>query len=423
VSERLVFVSIRRKWLPSAIFAAICGLYLVGGYLGWLTRSQENSGSWGTGSLAPSVAFAVTTLIFPVVGFLIATRRPGNAIAWLLLAIGIAWGLDAIAASYATYALEMHHGSHRAGLFAAAFDNVLWLPAIGLTGVFLVLLFPNGHLLSPRWRWLAWLAGTTIGLGSVAILLDPGRMTGSSFPAAVNPLGIEALGGILPWLRAAEILLPVTILASAVSLILRYRRARGDERLQMKWLVTAAGVVAGIFGVVEIASVLLEGPSNSVPVWLQTLQDVALISFGLIPTSIGFAVLRYRLYDIDVIIRRTLTYTCVAAVLVTLYLGGVAILSTAFRTLIGESGSLAVTLSTLVAAAAFRPLHRHTQRTVDRRFSRVAYDAARTLERFSGRLREQIDLDALTGEVLAVVIDTVQPSQASLWLCPPRVSG
>ena len=320
------------------MFAAICVLYLVGGYLGWLTRSQENSGSWGTGSLAPSVAFGFTTLIFPVVGFVIAIRRPGNAIAWLLLAIGIAWGLDAIAASYATYALDMHRGSHRAGLFAAAFDNVLWLPAIGLTGVFLVLLFPDGHLLSPRWRWPAWLAGTTISLGSVAILLDPGRMTDSSFPTAVNPLGIEALGGVLPWVRAAVILLPVTILASAVSLILRYRRARGDERLQMKWLVTAAGVVAGIFGVVEIASVLLEGPSNSVPVWLQTLQDVALISFGLIPASIGIAVLRYRLYDIDVIIRRTLTYTCVAAVLVTLYLGGVAVLSTAFRTLIGESG-------------------------------------------------------------------------------------
>ena len=245
-------------------------------------------------------------------------------------------------------------------------------------------------------------------------------MTGSAFPAAVNPLGIEALGGVLSWLRAAVILLPMTILASAISLILRYRRARGDDRLQMKWLVTAAGVVAGIFGVVEIASVLLEGPSNSVPVWLQTLQDSALISFGLIPISIGVAVLRYRLYDIDVIIRRTLTYTCVAAVLGTLYLGGVAVLSAAFQTLVGESGGLAVTLSTLAAAAAFRPLHRHTQRTVDRRFSRVAYDAARTLEQFSGRLREQIDLDALTGEVLTVVTDTVQPSHASLWLSPPR---
>jgi hypothetical protein len=413
-------VDTRKKWFLWSIFAVICLLYLVGGYLGWLTRSQENSGSWGTGSLAPSVAFAFITLIFPVAGFLIATRRPGNAIAWLLLAIGIAWGLDAIASSYATYALRMHHGSHRAGLVAASFDNVLWLPAIGLTGVFLVLLFPDGHLLGPRWRWLAWLAATTIGLGSVAILLDPGRMTGSSFPAAVNPLGIEALGGILAWFRAAVILLPMTILASAISLILRYRRARGHERLQMKWLVTAAGVVAGIFGVVEIASVLLEGPSNSIPVWLQTLQAVALISFGLIPTSIGVAVLRHRLYDIDVIIRRTLTYTCVAAVLGTLYLGGVAVLSAAFQTLVGESGGLAVTLSTLAAAAAFRPLHRHTQRTVDRRFSRVAYDAARTLEQFSGRLREQIDLDTLTGEVLTVVTDTVQPSHASLWLSPPR---
>ena len=205
----------------------------------------------GTGSLASSVAFALTTLIFPIVGVVIAIRRPGNPIAWLLLAVGAVWGLDAVASSYATYALKMHEGSRDAGLVAAAFDNFLWLPAIGLTGAFLVMLFPNGHLLSARWRWVAWLAGVTIALGSVAIFLDPGPMTDSSFPSAVNPFGVAALDGALPWLRAVVILLPLSILASAVSLVLRYRRARGAERLQLKWLVAAAGVVAGVFGVVR----------------------------------------------------------------------------------------------------------------------------------------------------------------------------
>ena len=297
-----------------AIFVTICALYLVGGYFGWLTRSQHNGGSWGTGSLAPSVAFALTTFLFPLVGVLIATRRPGNSIAWLLLGIGLCWGLDAVASSTATYGLDMHHGSRQAALVAAAFDNVLWLPAIGLTGTFLILLFPDGHLLSPRWRWVAWLAAVTIALGSATIVFDPGAMSDSSFPTAVNPLGIEPLAGVLAWSRAIVILLPVAILGSAVSLVVRFRRSFGDDRLQMKWLASAAGLVAVIFGAVEIMSISLEGPLNTVPQWLQVLQDVALLSFCLIPISIGFAVLRYRLYEIDVIIRRTLIYTFLAAV-------------------------------------------------------------------------------------------------------------
>ena len=148
---------------------------------------------------------------------------------------------------------------------AAAFDNVLWLPAIGLTGTFLILLFPDGYLLSPRWRWVAWLAAVTIVLGSASIVFDPGPMSDSSFPKAVNPLGIEPLAGVLAWSRAIVILLPVAILGSAASLVVRFRRSRGADRLQMKWLATAAGLVAVTFGVAEITSVSIEGPLNTVP--------------------------------------------------------------------------------------------------------------------------------------------------------------
>ncbi len=344
------------KSVAWAVFAVICVLYAVGAYFGWLTRSQHNGGSWGTGSLAPSIAFALTTLMFPLVGVLIATRRPGNSIAWLLLGIGLCWGLDAVASSTATYGLDMHHGSQQAARVAAAFDNVLWLPAIGLTGTFLILLFPDGHLLSPRWRWVAWLAAVTIVLGSASIVFDPGPMSDSSFPTAVNPLGIEPLAGVLAWSRAIVILLPVAILGSAASLVVRFRRSRGDDRLQMKWLAAAAGLVAVIFGGVEIMSISLEGPLNTVPQWLQVLQDVALLSFCVIPIAIGFAVLRYRLYEIDVIIRRTLVYTVLAAVLIGLYLAGVTVLSAGLQTITGQSGTLAVTISTLAVAAVFQPL-------------------------------------------------------------------
>ena len=196
-------MGMRMKSVAWAIFAVICVLYTVGAYFGWLTRSQHNGGSWGTGSLAPSIAFALTTFLFPLVGVLIATRRPGNSIAWLLLGIGLCWGLDAVASSTATYGLDMHHGSQQAARVAAAFDNVLWLPAVGLTGTFLILLFPDGHLLSRRWRWVGWLAAVTIVLGSVAIVFDPGPMSDSSFPTAVNPLGIEPLAGVLAWSRAS----------------------------------------------------------------------------------------------------------------------------------------------------------------------------------------------------------------------------
>jgi hypothetical protein len=222
--------------------------------------------------------------------------------------------------------------------------------------------------------------------------------------------------------QAAIILIPVCMALSAVSLVLRYRRSHGAERLQMKWLAAAAAAVALIYAVVEPIGIALRNDSST-PGWLNALEGVALLSFFLVPVAIGFAVLRYRLFEIDVIIQKTLVYATLVAILATLYLGGVAGLGWIARSATGQSGAIAVTLSTLLVAAVFQPLRKRIQGAVDRRFYRARYDATRTLEEFSTQLRRQIDLDTLRADVLGIVGSTMHPSHASLWLRsaePPR---
>jgi hypothetical protein len=210
------------------------------------------------------------------------------------------------------------------------------------------------------------------------------------------------------------------MVASAASLVVRFRRAHGPERQQLRWLAASAAAVAVIYAVVEPVSALVDSGSGQAPQWLTVAEDVALVSFALIPIAIVFAVLRYRLYEIDVIIRRTLVYAVLVAVLAAMYLGGVTLVGGILRGATGGSGALSVTLSTLAVAAAFQPLRGRIQRAVDRRFYRARYDASRTLEAFSGRLREQVDLETVTDEVLAVVRHTLQPAHATMWLKPPE---
>jgi hypothetical protein len=393
-------------------------LYGAGVWFGWQTRSHADTSGWGLDTFAVSVGFVATTFVFPLVGVLIATRRPGNLIAWLLLGVGAVWGLDSLLSTYAVYGLDLHQGSARLAVRAASVDNFLWVIAIGLMGTFLPLYFPDGRLPGPRWRIVTWVSAATITVGSLSIALTPGPMTDSSFTSAINPFGVSALATQLSWAGVAIILLPLTILTSAASLIVRFRRSHGMARAQLKWLVAATATVAGIFAAVEMISILAGSGQAFVPTWIRLLQDLALFSFALVPLAIGVAVLRYHLYEIDVIIRKTLVYTALAATLALLYLGGISLTGWMFRSLTGQSGALAVTLSTLTVAAAFQPLRHRIQHAVDRRFYRRKYDAARTLETFNDRLREQIDLDALHTEVLTVVTDTLQPSHATLWLRP-----
>ena len=296
---------------------------------------------------------------------------------------------------------------------------------MGLLGIYLILLFPNGKLPSRRWRPLAWLSGVVMVLASLGITFSPGPLEGH--PGVRNPFGLEEAP---PWVWTAGIaillLLPLCMIASALSLVLRYRRSGGEEREQIKWIAFAASVVGLLYLITMVSSLTYSGPwgAAGTPLWLGLLQQAALASFAAVPIAVGFAVLKYRLYDIDVVINRTLVYGALTAALALIYFGGVATVQAIFRALTGQEQQpqLAVVVSTLVIAALFNPLRHRIQYFIDRRFYRRKYDARKTLESFSAKLREETDLDALNAELVGVVRDTMQPAHVSLWLRPDTAS-
>ena len=359
-------------------------------------------------------------LIFPLVGAMIASRRPRNPIGWLCLAIGLLWAFSGLLDYYNVYGMA-RPGSLPFPLAMAWVNNWLWVPSVGLLGTYVFLLFPDGRLPSRRWRPLAWLCGAVIGFVSFGFAFSPGPLEGLG--GVQNPIVL-----LRPWMMpvfwVSLPLLPLCMLASALSLVLRYRHSGGEERQQIKWLAFAAlivgatylsALVAGIFFVPTLVS-----GGDKTPVWYSLLLGFMLMSFAGVPIAIGFAVLKYRLYDIDVVINRALVYGSLTAMLVALYFGGVATTQAIFRALTGQEQQpqLTVVVSTLVIAALFNPLRRRLQALVDRRFYRSKYDAAKTLASFSSRLREETDLDSLSDEVLGVVRETMQPEHASLWLRP-----
>jgi hypothetical protein len=399
-------------------FATCVALWAAGLVFGLLSRSVDTTGSsWSSGGVIANVLFVVALFSFPLTGLLIATRRPGHTIGWLLLAIGLAWGV-ANGTSYSDYVLRMHHGSLPAGALVGALGSGFWIVAIGITGTFLVLLFPDGHLPGPGWRPVAWISAVAIPFGLLSLILTPGPMKDAGYPHTQNPFGVSALGGVIDAAKILILVVPAMMVASAAALIVRYRRSNRHARLQLKWLAAAAGGVALVYLVVEPLSAILYPSETHAPNWILLLQDVALLSFGLIPVAIGIAILRHRLFDIDVIVRKTLVYAVLVACLATIYLVGVYAIESVVRRLSGNSSTLAVTISTLAVAAAFQPLRSRIQAAVDRRFYRARYDAAQTLDAFSARLREEIDLEALSGDVIALVGDALHPAHVALWLRP-----
>ena len=374
------------------------------------------------GEILAEALLLLAMFSFPVVGVLIATRQPHNAIGWILLAIGFVWELPG--ESYVRYGFITDPGSVPRPDLVAVLMSSSWVPGIGLIGTFLILLFPNGKLPSPRWRPLAWLCAVVLIVLTIVIPLTPGPLREVSeipyLPDVPNPLGLDALRQVLNAFYVLLPLLPLCILACAVSLIGRFRRSQGQERLQLKWLAAGAGVSAILY-LLAMAFTLSLGAhwsGRETPVWLTLLQNLALYSFVLIPVAIGFAVLRYRLYDIDVIINRTLVYGVLTALLALTYSGIVVILQRALDPVTRRS-DLAIAGSTLAVAALFRPLRARVQTFIDRRFYRHKYDAEQTLAEFSARLRDPLDLDSLNAELVGVVTRTMQPSRISLWLKPP----
>jgi hypothetical protein len=347
---------------------------------------------------------------FATLGALIVSRRPGNVIGWIFCVPSIAGGIQMFSGQYATVALLSSDGRLPGGEVAAWLSTLMQSSAVAAV-LFLILLFPTGRLLSSRWRVVAWTAGLAIVASLVSLALQPGPMR--DFRPSRNPFGIEGAAAILKPVEAAGgVVLLLCFVAAIVSLVLRFYRSRGEERLQLKWFAYAAvlGFLAILFGSVLVPASLDDRFGTLV--W--TVAPLGL------PISAGIAILRYRLYDIDVLINRTLVYGALTATLALVYFGGIISLQYGFRALTGQETQLAVVASTLAIAALFQPLRGHIQAFIDRRFYRRKYDATRVLGAFSARLRNETDLDSLSDDLLEVLRETVQPAHVSLWLRPPR---
>jgi hypothetical protein len=395
-----------RRWLPWTLCGAAIVMHAAAHVLVVLGIGVETPGDADV-NLA-SVGFLIAFYAFPLVGAVIASRRPDNAIGWLFLALGLVFAATDVASSYADHALFAHPGTVPGGVWAAW--AVSWLDPLFFAGVvLLLLLFPTGGLASPRWRIVVWMLGLGAASSLVVTAVRPGVIFEDSLPVE-NP---AAIGGIAGLLDTVDVVSTVLFVGSAalgvVGVVRRFRRSRGVERLQFRWFAASA---CGLL--VSFLSFLL------VPLGLPDELSVGLVGLSIagIAVAVGVAVLRYRLFEIDRVISRTLVYGSLTVVLGALYAGLVLVGQAVFSSFAG-GGDLVIAVSTLVVAALFLPVRSRVQALVDRRFYRRRYDAQRTLERFGGRLREQIDLDALSLDLSDVVTETMQPAHASLWLRRP----
>jgi hypothetical protein len=368
-----------------------------------------------TGSSDDIVLLLLVSLLltaYPAVGALIVARHPRHAIGWLLCAIGLGLGLSWLGVGYGDYARRAHPDTPDGPL---ALWLAIWLFQVTIAGAgtFLLLLFPSGHLPSRHWRPVARAAGLGLGLMSVNAAFMPGPLAGSRDNPA-NPFGIAPAAGLLRWVGVVAVVVLLAVFALGVlSVIVRFRRARGVERAQLKWFALA---VALLFAW-NALSIALDGLGIQMPLALQ--NYVFTVAVALPAVAMGIAILRYRLWDIDVLINRTLVYGALTAALAAVYLGDVALFQGLLRSLTGQRSDLAVVAATLLVAVLFYPLRQRLQTVVDRRFYRRKYDAAQTLAAFSARLRDEVDLDAVTADLVAVVDDTVQPTHVALWLREP----
>jgi hypothetical protein len=381
------------------VFGLAAGFWLEG-----LLRRAGRSDPLDT-AVGPTLAMVSAA----TVGAVLAGRRPRHPVGWLLLAFGLSLAANGMAGEYAPYGLEVRSGALPAAAWVAMYYPATALAAFACLG-FVLLLVPTGSPPSPRWRWWAWLMAGALAVLLLAMPFAP-RPPESRYQGVDNPLDLRPFdGALLLANRAALAVTVLGVLVGAGSLVVRFRRARGVERQQLRWVVLAAALT----GAGMLASLVLVAAGNQVLVgWIGG------VCLAFLPLAIGAAVLRYRLFDLDRIISRTLAYGLLTLLLGSAYAGVVLGLGR----LLPQDSSLVVAGATLAVAGVFQPARRRVQAAVDRRFNRRRYDAAQTIQAFSTRLRDEVDLDTLTGELLAVVEQTMQPTQASLWLRPQPPSG
>ena len=395
-----------RGW-PGWLAWGLWGLAVLGlASVPWFDRLTRQAGRPELTQVnASTIPYLLAIVVAATVGALLASRLPRHPVGWLLLGVGLSVAGSGVADGYARYGLVA-----RPGVLPAARWIAIYSPATNIIGLALVgyvlLLTPTGSLPSPRWRWWGRLTAAGPVAFVAALTVGPGLVI-PPYDTVIDPVAIPALAGaVLVAIVAGFFLTVAGLVVGAGSLLARFRRARGVERQQLRWLALAAALTGAGAAVVGVGMAM---GATAVPLF------AAGVCLALLPLATGAAILRYRLYDLDRIVSRTVAYG-----LLTVLLGlGYAVVVLGLGRLLPEGSSLVVAAATLAVAAVFQPLRRRIQQAVDRRFNRRRHDAGRIIEAFGARLRDQVDLDTLTAEVLAVVDRTMAPTRASLWLRPP----
>ena len=387
----------------------ICGLFAGLGLLLWLGSDRSPTSmsglQTGEGGIAIAVMYMLTWIEVSVVGALIASRQSSNPIGWLVEAAGLLAALQGLANGYAAYAATPGPGGLPGRDALAWLGSWVGAPALGLI-VVVLLVFPTGGFLLGWTRLLAWLAATASVVQALGFALEPGPLRG--FPTITNPIPTDGAGPVFVLGRDLGTAgLVLSMVASAVLLTIRLRGAHGKERQQLKWFAYAAGLFAVGVGALSFAP----------PDWAALAAGLFALTGAGLTTAVGVAILRYQLFDIDVLINRTLIYGCLIVTLGAAYAGGVLLLQILLSPFT-QGSDIAIAASSLGVAALFGPALRRIRDVIDRRFYRRKYDAARTLQAFSVRLREDVDLDGLTADLLDIVQETMQPTQVSLWVRP-----
>lgn len=392
--------SSRRAWGAFAVW-----LLLMGMTIALVVLTPDGHGN------PESAAWAIINAPFALVAMVILARQPHNRIGWILLALGLVGALPLT--GYGVFALAT---GLPGGPTAVLLGQSIWAPSFVLVGAGLLLRFPTGKLPSPGWHWLQW-AAIPAGLIPVLVFaLYPGDLGDFGFPDARNPLGVQWLGEIGGAAFATFLLVPLVVAIGVGSLVIRFRHSRAVERQQLKWLTVAAFFIGVLYLVGMVGGAINDAAGDGTnPVWLDTVQTASGNGFILIPIAIGLAILRYRLYDIDRIISRTLAYAILTAILGAVF-GGIVVGLQALALPFVQDSELAVAASTLAVVALFGPLRRRVQDTVDQHFDRARYDAARLAESFGSRLRDRLDLDDVSAELAKTAREALRPASVAVWL-------
>jgi signal transduction histidine kinase len=408
VDAAAVAPSGRRLWLARVLL----GVTIVG-FLGAVVVATMDGGLTGD-EINGDVVFSIIFLTFPVVGYVVASRRRDNNVGWLMLGMGAYLGAFALLGTYGTYAIHGGPGGRDLGLFLEALEQPSWLPIVVPPATFLLLLFPDGHLPSPRWRWFAWTLGVALVLIYLVILLSPGPIEGGTLQRAPNPLGLEPLRPVLEPALILLVAIPIGAIGSLLSLVLRYRRAGGVERQQLRWLVSAAAFVAIFYSLVFVLSANAEWEGAGAAGWQALLQNLAVFSFALIPIAIGVGILRHRLLDIDVVINRAVLFGALAVFITLVY---VAIVVGVGALVGSQSNPVLSAAAAAVVALAFQPARRRAQRIADRLVYGKRATPYEVLSEFSDRLGNTYANEELLPRMARALGEGTGAARADVWVC------